>query len=160
MELLNVYTKIKSTFNFDFTLSGPQLKHINLPLEGSTRPRLTWRRLRSAWRAGAQRIYCPTEGRAHWQPAEQHNYWITESKPGSRSECRVCVCVCVCAEVHISDLCPLPVLHHDLDRLHRAFTPWTHETQWSDTLFRKFLNIFMSCTDVHLTSTPEEDFYL
>lgn len=53
-----------------------------------------------AGRAQAQRIYCSTEGRARWQPAEQYNYWSTEK----RAWLCLSVCVCVHARVEIDEL--------------------------------------------------------
>ena len=52
-------------------------RSLYLPQEGSMPPQLTHAaraNSRQAGRAKAQRIYCSTEGRTHWQPAEQYNY--------------------------------------------------------------------------------------
>lgn len=47
-----------------------------------------------AGRAQTHRIYCSTEGRAHWQPAEKYNYWSTEGRAWQSVRARVCVSVC------------------------------------------------------------------
>lgn len=51
----------------------------------------SWHAAQTAAMAQEQRIYCSTEDGAHWQPAEQYNYWSTKREPGNQ---RVLVCVC------------------------------------------------------------------